>query len=211
MFLDRTISGYDLELHVGAPFFLTILRAELRLALGADGTHDLRGALPGVPDGLRYLHLHALDATLVPGPPLELRARLRLTLGPHPVMVAGQPSTLSSAPAIAGPSSPTPAAPAATSTPAAAALRDPVAEAVAGSTLGRPVGSAPQGPDPIPLPAAPGPATPAPPPLFATELNLVLRLRLSDLGVALRLGGARDLLPAVVRWAGPQLRRFLCR
>ncbi|MFM2245861.1 MAG: hypothetical protein RL071_1935 [Pseudomonadota bacterium] len=205
MFLDRTISGYDLELHVGAPFFLTILRAELRLALGADGTHDLRGALPGVPDGLRYLHLHALDATLVPGPPLELRARLRLTLGPHPVMVAGQPSTLSSAPAIAGPSSPTPAAPAATSTPAAAALRDPVAEAVAGSTLGRPVGSAPQGPDPIPLPAAPGPATPAPPPLFATELNLVLRLRLSDLGVALRLGGARDLLTAVVRWAGPQL------
>jgi hypothetical protein len=96
MFLDRTTSGYDLELHVGAPFFLSILRAELRLALGSDGTHDLRAALPGVPDGLRYLHLHALDATLVPGPPLELRARLRLTLGPHPVMIAGQPSTLAS-------------------------------------------------------------------------------------------------------------------
>ena len=43
MNLDRTSSGFDVELHVGAAFFLELLRAELRLAQGADGTTDLRG------------------------------------------------------------------------------------------------------------------------------------------------------------------------
>jgi hypothetical protein len=43
------------------------------------------------------------------------------------------------------------------------------------------------------------------PPVIGVDLTLEIILRLSDLGVELRLGGVRGLVTAVSRWAGPSL------
>lgn len=167
MLHDRIDSGFDLEILLGAPCFLSLIRAGLRSVLGDDRAIDL-AAHGSVTADDRWLALLVSEVELHGGATRgDLTVKLRAGLGPSII----EAKTGNRAPAVA--TAPTPHKTVATKAPAD--IQRPGPERVpAGPGLGRAVPTpTPQGPAPRDAPAR---TPPAAPPLASTQLSLVLRL-----------------------------------
>lgn len=82
MLHERVVSGFDIEVLLGEPFLLAVVRAGLAAALGPDGAIDL-GAHGTVAPEDRFLHIRLADIDLHGGEPHgDLTIKLRLGLGP---------------------------------------------------------------------------------------------------------------------------------
>lgn len=152
----RVTSGFDLEILLGEACFVTLLRAGLAAAIGADGTVDLAVHGTVAPDH-RFLGLLITDVDVHGGGPHgDLTVKLRAGLGPSPI----EAKTGNRAAVLATP--PAPRRPDATPSIPKKSPPQPIAR-------------------PTPIPQGPPPPTPtsapaAGPPLPWTTMTLLLRL-----------------------------------
>ncbi|MBA3545062.1 MAG: hypothetical protein H0T76_01120 [Nannocystis sp.] len=159
MFHERVVSGFDIEVLLGEPFFFAVVRAGLAAALGSDGAIDLAAHGTVAPED-RCLHIRLSDVDIHGGEPHgDLTIKLRLGLGPSPIEAKLGRRAASVAPA------PTPTRVSPQVDPAKLARPTPT------PVRGRPM-PIPQGP---PLPEA-SPTQAALPPLPETHVALKLRM-----------------------------------
>lgn len=166
MLHDRITSGFDLELLLGAPCFIAVLRAGLAAIVGNNRAIDL-GAHAEVPVDARWMHLRIVDVDLHGNDPRgDLTIKLRVGLGPSiPEAMTGVRVGTYVAPPTLQKATPPAKAPVQMPTPTPRPVQP---------GLGRPAPApVPQGPPP---PEASPPRSPSGPPLASTNLALIVHL-----------------------------------